>query len=108
MTAFLLFLILMILCFYGPERLVKGQWTFAVFGLLLLFSALLFSGSALQDSSISEPLALMPRLVVSIFPGFILLARFGRRAWFHQGYLLLALPMLAFFVLQFITGYWLI
>ncbi len=107
-TAFLLFLILMILCFYGPERLAKGQWTFAIFGVLLLFSALFFSGSALQDSSLSEPLALMPRLVVSIFPGFILLARFGRRAWFHQGYLLLALPMLAFFVLQFITGYWLV
>lgn len=108
LTAFLLFLLLMILCFYGPERLMKGQWTFAVFGVLLLFSALLFSGSALQNSALSEPLALMPRLVVSIFPGFILLARFGRRAWFHQGYLLLALPILAFFVLQFITGHWLI
>ncbi len=108
LTAFLLFLVLMILCFYGPERLAKSQWTYAVFGILLLFSALLFSGSALQDSSLSEPLALMPRLVVSIFPGFILLARFGRRAWFHQTYLLLALPMLAFFVLQFIAGHWLI
>ncbi len=106
LTAFLLFLVLMSLCFYGPERLAKSQWTYGVFGILLLCSALLFSGSALQDSSLSEPLALMPRLVVSIFPGFILLARFGRRAWFHQGYLLLALPMLAFFVLQFITGQW--
>ena len=46
LTTFLLFLLLMILCFYGPERLAKGQWTFAVFGVLLLFSALLFSGSA--------------------------------------------------------------
>ena len=108
LTTFFLFLLLMILCFYGPEHLAKGQWTFAVFGVLLLFSALLFSGSALQNSSLSEPLALMPRLVVSIFPGFILLARFGRRAWFHQSYLLLALPMLAFFVLQFITGHWLV
>ena len=107
-SAFLLFLVLMILCFYGPERLAKSQWTFALFGLLLLFSALLFSGGAVQDSSLYEPLALLPRLVVSIFPGFIVLARFGRRAWFHQSYLLLALPMLAFFVLQFITGRWLI
>ena len=37
LTTFLLFLLLMILCFYGPERLAKGQWTFAVFGILLLF-----------------------------------------------------------------------
>ncbi len=107
-TALLLFAGLMILCFYGPERLVKSQWTFAVFGILLLCSALLFSGSATQDTTAYEPLALMPRLVVSIFPGFILLARLGRRAWFHQGYLLLALPVLTFFVLQFITGHWLI
>jgi len=108
LTALLLFALLMLLCFYGPEHLMKGQWTFAVFGALLLFSALLFSGGVVQESSLYEPLALMPRLVVSIFPGFILLARFGRRAWFHQVYLLLALPMLAFFVLQFITGHWLV
>lgn len=107
-TALLLFVGLMILCFYGPERLMKSQWIFAIFGILLLCSALLFSGSATQDTTTYEPLALMPRLVVSIFPGFIVLARLGRRAWLHQGYLLLALPMLTFFVLQFITGHWLI
>ncbi|GAC1560870.1 MAG: hypothetical protein PVS3B3_35870 [Ktedonobacteraceae bacterium] len=105
-SAFVLFIMLMVLCFFGPERFLKGQWTFAVFGVLLLFSALLFSGHATQDSSLNEPLALMPRLVISIFPGFIVLARFGRRVWFHQSYLLLTLPMLAFFVLQFITGHW--
>ncbi len=108
LTAFLLFALLMILCFYGPERLAKGQWTFAIFGIFLLVAALVFSGSTAQDSAFNEPLALMPRLVVSIFPGFIMLARLGRRTWFHSGYLLLALPMLAFFVLQFITGHWLI
>ncbi len=106
LSAFVLFLTLMVLCFFGPERLAKSQWTFAVFGLLLLFSALVFSGSAAADNVSYEPLASMPRLVVSIFPGFIMLARFGRRAWLHQGYLLLALPTLAFFVLQFMTGLW--
>ncbi len=106
--ALVLFAVLVFFCFYGPERLAKSQWTFGVFGILLLLSALLFSGNAGQDTSLYEPLALMPRLVVSIFPGFIVLARFGKRAEFHLGYLLLALPMLTFFVLQFLTGRWLI
>jgi hypothetical protein len=34
------------------------------------------------------------------------LARLGRNNWFHQTYLLLSLPMLAFFTLQFLTGHW--
>jgi len=106
LTAFGMFIIVMLLCFFGPERLAKSQWTFGVFGLLLLLSALLFSGSTGADSTLYEPLALLPRLVVSIFPAFIVLARLGRRTWFHQSYLLLAMPMLAFFVLQFITGHW--
>lgn len=106
LATFVVFIVVLLLCFWGPERLAKSQWTVGVFGLLLLFSALLFSGNTSADNTLYEPLALMPRLVVSIFPAFIVLARLGRRTWFHQSYLLLALPMLAFFVLQFITGRW--
>ncbi|GAC1649563.1 MAG: hypothetical protein NVS4B12_18710 [Ktedonobacteraceae bacterium] len=108
LTALVLFGALMLLCFFGPERLAKSQWTFAVFGILLLFYASLFSGASGASGVLNEPLAFIPRLVVSIFPGFIILARLGRHAWFHQSYLLLALPLLAFFVLQFLTGHWLI
>ncbi len=108
LTALLLFALLLLLCFVGPERLEKSQWSFGVFGVLLLLSALLFSGNGGQDSLLYEPLALMPRLVVGIFPGFILLARLGRRAEIGLSYLLLALPMLAFLLLQFLTGRWLI
>ena len=106
LTAVGLSLLTVLLCFFGPERLAKSQWSLSLFGLLLLLSALFFSGSSFADNVFSEPLALMPRLLLSIFPICIVLARFGRRAWFHQYYLLLALPMLAFFVLQFITGNW--
>jgi len=106
LTALLLFAALLVLCFFGPERLARNQWTFALFGLLLLLYALSFPGSAAVHGSPYDALPSMQRLVLVIFPGFILLARLGRRAWFHQGYLLLALPMLAFFVLQFITGHW--
>jgi len=97
---------LLVLCFFGPERFARSQWVLALFGTLLLFYALLFPASPMAHGGAYDPLASMQRLVLSIFPAFILLGRLGRRAWFHQGYLLLALPMLAFFVLQFITGHW--
>ncbi len=106
LTALLLFLTLMVLCFFGPEHLTRNQWPFALFGLLLLFYALLFPGIPPAGGLPYDPLPSMERIVLSIFPGFILLARLGRRPWFHQGYLMLSLPMLAFFVLQFITGHW--
>jgi len=48
----------------------------------------------------------MDRYVLEIFPAFILLARLGRNSWVHQTYLLFALPMLTFLVLQFLTGHW--
>ncbi len=107
-AALVLFVALLALCFFGPERLARNQWTFALFGLLLLLYALSFPGSAAAHGSPYDALPSMQRLVLVIFPGFILLARLGRRAWFHQGYLLVALPMFAFFVLQFITGHWIV
>jgi hypothetical protein len=48
----------------------------------------------------------MQRYVLEIFACFIILARLGRRPWFHQAYLLIALPMLTFLTLQFLTGHW--
>jgi hypothetical protein len=107
-TALILFVVLLVLCFFGPERLARSQWTFALFGVLLLLYALSFPGSAAAHSSPYDALPSMQRLVLVIFPGFIVLARLGRRAWFHSGYLLLALPLFAFFVLQFITGHWIV
>jgi hypothetical protein len=96
----------MVLCFVGPERLAKSQWTFAVFGLMALLYALLFPGSPGGNGLPYDPMPSMQRFVLEVFAGFIILARFGRRPWFHQGYLLIALPMLTFLVFQFMTGHW--
>lgn len=106
LTALGLFLTLMILCCFGPQRFAKGQWTFTLFGLLALTFAMIFPGVPSFGGVPYDPLPSMQRFVLEIFPGFIMLARLGRRPWFHQGYLLLALPMLAFLVLQFLTGHW--
>ncbi len=106
LTMLSLFLVLLVLCFVGPERFSASQWSLPLFGLLVLIYALLFPGSPSPNGIPYDPMPSMERFVLEAFAAFILLARFGRRPQFHQAYLLLALPMLAFFVLQFITGHW--
>lgn len=107
LTAFLLFLLLLILAFVGPMRFAPNQWTFVLFGLLALVFAVIFPGIPGSNPALPyDPLPSMQRFVLEIFAGYIALARLGRYAWFHQSYLLLSLPMLAFFTLQFMTGHW--
>ena len=100
LTALFLFVTLLVLCFVGPERFAISQWSMLFFGIMALSLLLLFPGTAYN------PLPSMERYVLEVFPGFILLARLGRRPWFHQAYLLISLPMLGFFVIQFLTGHW--
>lgn len=106
LTSLALFVALMVLCFVGPEKIARHQWTFALFGLMALTYALLFPGTPGANNLPYDPMPSMQRLVLEVFMGFIMLARFGRRPWFHQGYLLLTLPMMAFLVFQFLTGHW--
>jgi Gpi18-like mannosyltransferase len=108
LTAFISFLVLLLLAIWGPERLPRHQWTFILFGLMALIYSAMFPGIPGPNPLPApyDPLPSMQRFVLEIFVGFIVLARLGRRPWFHEGYLLFSLPMLAFFTLQFITGSW--
>jgi Gpi18-like mannosyltransferase len=106
LTALMLFFVLLILCFVGPGRFAMSQWSMLVFGLMALMYPLFFPGMPSVVGLAYDVLPSTQRFILEIFPCFIMLARLGRRSWFHQGYLLLALPLLAFFVLQFITGHW--
>lgn len=106
LTALALFALLLILCFVGPVKIERHQWSFALFGFMALIYALLFPGIPGAPGVPYDPIPSSERFVLEIFIGFIILARLGRRQWVHQGYLLLALPMLAFLTLQFMTGHW--
>lgn len=104
-SAAVLFAALLVLCFVGPEKIKRSQWTFPLFGLLILITTMLYPNLP-RPNGIYDPLASTQRLVLEAFVGFIILARFGRRPWFHQFYLLISLPLLAFLTLQFMTGHW--
>jgi Gpi18-like mannosyltransferase len=106
LTALFFFLALLVLCFVGPERLEKRHWVFVLFGVMALFYSIIFPGIPGPNGAPYDPIPSMQRFVLEIFIGFIIMARFGRRQWFHQGYLLISLPLLAFFVIQFLTGHW--
>ena len=106
LTSVVLFATLLILCFVGPERFSVGQWSMLLFGIVALLYPLLFPGLPGSHGVPYDPLPSMDRYVLEIFPAFILLARLGRRSGFHTTYLLFALPMLTFLVLQFLTGHW--
>ncbi len=105
LTAAVLFATLLIMCFVGPYRLNRSQWTFPLFGILILITTMLYPNLP-RPGGIYDPLASTQRLVLEAFVGFIILARLGRRPWFHQLYLLISLPMLAFLTFQFMTGHW--
>ncbi|HLI89342.1 MAG TPA: mannosyltransferase family protein [Ktedonobacteraceae bacterium] len=104
--ALALFSGLLVLAVVGPERLRRDQWSFVLFGLLALIYSVIFPGTPGYGNIPYDPLPSVERFVLEIFVGFIILARLGRRPWFHQLYLLFALPLLAFLLLQFITGHW--
>ncbi len=108
LTALGLFIVLIGLCFFGPVRLERHQWTFALFGILALLFAISFPAIPVPGGLLYDPIPSTQRFVLEIFVGFIILARLGRRPRFHIAYLLLALPLLAFLTLIFMTGRWLV
>jgi hypothetical protein len=105
-SALALFSGLMVLGVVGPVRLRRDQWSMVLFGVLALIYSVIFPGTPGYGNIPYDPLPSVERFVLEIFVGFIILARLGRRPWFHQLYLLFALPLLAFLLLQFITGHW--
>jgi Gpi18-like mannosyltransferase len=106
LSALILFAVLLVLCFVGPVRLRRDQWSFAFFALIALLYSVLFPGIPHIVGLAYDPLPSMQRFVLELFVCFIILARLGRRPSFHLSYLLLSLPLLAFFTLQFLTGHW--
>jgi Gpi18-like mannosyltransferase len=105
LTAAVLFAALIVMCFVGPYRLERSQWTLPLFSILILVTTMLYPNLP-NFHGWYDPLASTQRLVLEAFVGFIILARLGRKAWFHQLYLLISLPLLAFLTLQFMTGHW--
>lgn len=101
-----IFLTTLVLCFTGSMRLAPNQWSFAVFGILVLLSLLIFPTLPGGTQSQYDPVPALLSASLEIFIGIVVLGRLGKYSWFHTTYLLFSLPMLAFFIFQLFTAHW--
>ena len=97
----LLILAVLVLSFCGPWRFSRSQWSYGIFAVAIF----LFSISFPIDH-FAYPLASTTRYLLAVFPAFIILAAIGKNRTFNLLYISISVPILFFFLTQFITGYW--
>jgi hypothetical protein len=100
--ACLFILLLLILSFVGPWKLPRDRWSYGIYavGIYMLVQ--------LYPSANSVPMAAYSRYMLEVFPAFITLAAIGKNRQFNFYYLAIALTLLSFMLLQFLTGHWII
>jgi Gpi18-like mannosyltransferase len=102
LSAALLMLVLVVLCFAGPWRFPREMWAYALYAGIVYLFILLFPVAG------GFPLSALSRYVLEVFPAFMVLAALGKGQQFNLYYLTLAGALLVFLLLQFLTGYWVI
>ncbi len=100
-AACVLMLILTTLCFVGPWKFSKEQWSYALYAAAFYLFLIMFPAANFPVQSIS-------RQVIEIFPAFIILAMLGRRANFNLYYLTMVGALLGFMLLQYLSGGWIV
>src|SRR5260370_22899632 len=102
---FLLFILLIFSCI-SPERLARGHESLILFMILMIAYSIALPTMPGAMPSPYDPLPAIQTGALGTFVAFILLARLGRRPWFHQGYLLLSVPLFTFMSIQLISNHW--
>lgn len=102
LSAMLFILMALILSFVGPWKLDKKHWSYA------FYAAIAYLFLTLVPESGGLPLASMGRYMLEIFPAFVVLAAMGKKRNFNIYYLGICLPLLAFLLLQWLTGGWIV
>ncbi len=100
LSATLFILVVLVLAFVGPWKLPRERWSYALYGAVTYFFIII------EPEAGRYPLASLARYMLEIFPAFIVLAALGRKRDFNLYYLSLSLPLLAFLLLQWLTGAW--
>src|SRR6266704_3136011 len=99
LSAVMLMLILVILCFW---KFPRHLWAYSI------YAATTYLFFLLVPSTGDHPLESFSRLALEVFPAFIVLAIFGKKQQFHLYYLVLSLSVQSFMLLQFLTGHWIV
>lgn len=100
----LLILVLIILSLIGPWHLPRTQWSYCLYAITLYLSTQLVP----VDASTNIPLQSVGRLVMEIFPAFIVLAGMGKNRTIHLSYMLISSSLFFFLLTQFTTQRWMV
>jgi hypothetical protein len=102
LSAALFLLVVLILSFMGPWKLAKEHWSYA------LYASTIYLFVILVPEKGGLPLASLSRFMLEIFPAFIVLATIGQKRNFNLYYLTICGSLLAFLLLQWLTGGWIV
>ncbi|WP_201378847.1 mannosyltransferase family protein [Ktedonobacter sp. SOSP1-85] len=98
----LVILALVVLGFVGPWKFRQQTIVYALYGATAYLFVIFF------PSHDSEPLQSQMRLVMETFPAFMILAAMGKEQKLHQAYVIISNALMIFFLLQFLTGFWMV
>ena len=102
----LLLLFLLISMFFGSKNLIRTYWNLILFMILMIIYSVVLPTMPGVIPSPYDPLPALQTGALATFAAFIALARLGKHPWFHQGYLLLSLPLFTFMTIQLLSNHW--
>ena len=102
LSAGLFMLVLVVLCFVGPWRFKREQSVYALYAAMMYLFLILFPSTG------TFPFQSLSRLVIELFPVFIVLGAIGKRENFNLYYTLLSLSIFSLLLLQFMAGGWIV
>ena len=103
LTSVVFTLVLLVLCFVGPWRLRPDQYAVPLYGAVVLIFIMIFPN---VNPDHPAPLQSATRLVMEVFPAFLLLGRVGARDTIDRGYTMLAASTQGLLLLIFLHGAW--
>lgn len=92
----------LLLSFVGPWKLKRAYWAYPFYGIALFLLVIIVPEQG------AFPIASLSRYMLEIFPAFVILAAIGEKRNFTVYYLFICLPLLAFWLLQWLTGGWIV
>jgi hypothetical protein len=98
----LVILALVVLGFIGPWKFRQQTMSYALYGATTFLFVIFFPSHG------NEPLQSQMRLVMEIFPAFVVLAAMGKEPKLHLAYVVISNALMIFFLLQFLTGFWMV
>jgi Gpi18-like mannosyltransferase len=102
LTTSLIMLALVVLSFVGPWKFPRHLLSYSLYGAAVYLFLIVFPADG------TFPLQSLSRLVLELFPVFIVLAAIGKKEQFNLYYVVFSISILSFMLLQFLTGGWMV